>query len=129
MTTCHSCRWAFQKWAQKTPTSFPTIHLRCWPDGDQEDEQVAEIPCQKYQREPGTDESNVGLEGMTLLDYFAARALPAVAAIPDAEWPFDFSDARGDETCYADHMAMAAYAVAKAMMRAREHQFFAPSNA
>ena len=71
---------------------------------------------------------NVGLEGITLLDYFAARALPVVAAIPDAEWPFDFSDARGDETCYADHMAMAAYAVAEAMMRAREHPFFAPSN-
>lgn len=67
----------------------------------------------------GLSDSNAGLEGMTLIDHFAAIALPIVCAIPDAEWPFDFSDAYGDETCHADHVALGAYAYAEAMMRAR----------
>lgn len=68
---------------------------------------------------------NDGLCGdMTLLDYFAARALPAVIAMPNEEWPFDFSDTYGDDTCHSDHVAMAAYTYAEAMLRARNHRYF-----
>ena len=65
-------------------------------------------------------EFNAGLEDMTLLDYFAARALPAVIALPDDEWPFDFTDAYDDGTCHSDHIALAAYTYAEAMLRARK---------
>ena len=68
----------------------------------------------------------IGKKDMTLLDYFAAQALPVVAAIPDDNWPFDFSDAYGDKTTYADHCAMAAYTFAEALLRARNHEFFKP---
>lgn len=85
-------------------------------------------PVNANDRADAQSSLNVGLEDMTLLDYFAARALPAVIAMPDDEWPFDFSDVRGDETCHSDHIAMAAYTYAESMLRARNHKFFASPN-
>jgi hypothetical protein len=52
--------------------------------------------------------------GMTLRDYFAAKALQGLLADPE---PFDLCD--GDETI-ADTYAREAYGYADAMLKARE---------
>lgn len=51
MTTCHSCAKSF---AMPTDDFGGTV-LMCRPDCDGR-VQAAEIPCLKYQREPGVDE-------------------------------------------------------------------------
>ena len=53
-------------------------------------------------------------QGMTLRDYFAAKALQGLLADPE---PFDLED--GDKTI-ADTYAREAYVYADAMLRARE---------
>jgi hypothetical protein len=55
-----------------------------------------------------------GIDGMTLRDYFAAKALQGLLADPE---PFDLWD--GDKTI-ADTYAREAYVYADAMLRARE---------
>jgi hypothetical protein len=76
----------------------------------------------------GLSDSNAGLGGMTLLDYFAAKAISGILTMPAEEWEFDFSDARGEETTYSDHIAMAAYSIGEAMLRARRHERFVTPN-
>ena len=76
----------------------------------------------------GQPRLNSGLGDMTLLDYFAVQALPSVMVIAEDKWYFDFSDAFGDKTCHSDHIAMAAYAFAEAMLRARNHKFYVSPN-
>ena len=66
-----------------------------------------------------------GLGGLTLLDYFAAKALNGVIMMPDECWPFDFSEEYGSDTTESDHLALAAYTIGEAMLRARQHKYFA----
>ena len=66
--------------------------------------------------------------GLTLMDYFAAQALTGIMGVPETEWQFDFTDCRNGEETWSDHMAMAAYSIAEAMLRARDHAMFAPPN-
>lgn len=51
--TCENCKFSFLTWAQPFPEKFPTHHLRCWPDGDQEKEHIAGTPCLKWQFDDG----------------------------------------------------------------------------
>lgn len=53
MNTCETCKWSFLTWAQTSPAQMPTHHLRCWPNGDSEGEQVADIPCLKWRLDDG----------------------------------------------------------------------------
>jgi len=67
------------------------------------------FPAYTYQN----GEINHGEGGMTMRDYFAAKALQALLADPE---PFDLCD--GDETI-ADTYAREAYVYADAMLKAR----------
>lgn len=51
MTTCYSCSKSFA-----VPDEYGGFALLCRPDGDDGRVQSAEIPCLRYQREPGADE-------------------------------------------------------------------------
>ena len=67
--------------------------------------------------------------GLTQMDFFAAHALNGLMLLPDEQWQFDFKDCRGGEETWSDHMAMAAYSIAEAMLRARKHPMFDTPNA
>lgn len=58
------------------------------------------------------------IEGMTLRDYFAAKAVVGLLTMAD-EWRSYFRR-DGDGTTWKDEAAKAAYEVADAMLRARE---------
>ena len=51
-------------------------------------------------------------QGITLLDYFAAKVIQGLSANPSANWTDKDSE----------FMASCAYMIAKAMMKAREEQ-------
>jgi hypothetical protein len=53
INTCQNCKWSRITWAQAKPGDFPTHHLRCNPGGDNERDQVAEIPCLKWELDDG----------------------------------------------------------------------------
>ena len=57
---------------------------------------------------PAFPYTGAGVEGMTLRDYFAAKAMQSMNSRPDYE------------DAHADAIALDAYALADAMMKARE---------
>lgn len=67
---------------------------------------------------PGSYTGNNGMpiwsDGMTLRDYFAAKAMQALIQTPCGEWP-DAPECQEDA-----HVSKAAYAMADAMLAARE---------
>jgi hypothetical protein len=62
---------------------------------------------------PATNHYGHKLEGMTLRDYFAAKAMQGLISCP--EW----LDGAGEEVDVPNCMASAAYAMADAMLKAR----------
>jgi hypothetical protein len=54
--------------------------------------------------------------GMTLRDYFAAKAMHALMTIPFGEW----KDANGSQIGNVDQYASESYAMADAMLEARQ---------
>ena len=77
------------------------------------------FPSYEYQKSYG---QMMAVGGMTLRDYFAAKALQgfisAKAWHPDFTYPTDFNFDAGKRA--ADAVAVAAYQYADAMMKARE---------
>jgi len=61
------------------------------------------FPCERQL----TDQDVLVFEGMTLRDYFAAKAMQGFAACPDVSWP------------HTAEMAVIAYKWADAMLKAR----------
>lgn len=66
---------------------------------------------------PMGSETTVGTEGMTLRDYFAAKAMQSMVSAPREM--VDLIDLLGAETAYAK-VSETAYVIADAMLRARE---------
>jgi hypothetical protein len=61
-----------------------------------------------------TPTHNLQNDGMTLRDYFAARAMQGLFSCPD------WLDGAGEEVDVPNCMASAAYAIADAMLKARQ---------
>lgn len=60
-------------------------------------------------------------EGMTLRDYFAAKALPSVIVEPTTESVAQkIQEETGEEVCYFQVCATISYGFADAMLEARE---------
>ena len=51
--TCHNCKWAYIAWLRPTSEKIAQHQLRCHPDGDETRDQLAEIPCLKWQLDDG----------------------------------------------------------------------------
>lgn len=71
--------------------------------------------------QPGGPTMYADSKGMTLRDYFAAKALPSVIVEPTTESAAQqIQEDTGEEVCYFQVCATIAYGFADAMLKARE---------
>ena len=53
INTCQNCKWSYITWAKNSPPYSIRNELRCNPGGDKDRDQIADIPCLKWQLDDG----------------------------------------------------------------------------